>query len=94
VCQPSSELPSFEPDVIQVAFRCGGMAKRNVPSVNAIFALSRALPSGRTNCPTRVACRTFHFEPGRHRLPAALHDEIPSTEQGVDAERDCVNVAD
>jgi hypothetical protein len=34
---------------------CGGMAKRNMPSVNSILAIGRALPPDRTNCPTRVA---------------------------------------
>jgi hypothetical protein len=34
---------------------CGGMANRNVPSVNSILAIGRALPPDPTNCPTSVA---------------------------------------
>ena len=69
---------------------CGGMAKRNVPSVNSILAIGRALPPDPTNCPTRVAVpdRSTSSHDGDVCVPrCTTRSHRPSS--ASDAARDC-----
>src|SRR5262245_11143114 len=58
VIEPVIRSPSSFPSNVMsfgLLSHCGGIAKRNAPSVNSILAIGRALPPDPTNCPTSVA---------------------------------------
>src|SRR4051812_35221364 len=72
---------------------CGGIAERNVPSANLIFAIGRALPPDPTNCPTSVAPpdRSTSSHDGIACEPRCMtRSHRPS--RASDADRDCARV--
>src|SRR6188768_1249139 len=95
VIDPVIRSPSSFPSNVMsfgLLSHCGGIAKRNVPSVNSIFAIGRALPPDPTNCPTSVALpeRSTSSHDGDVCVPrSTTRSHRPS--RASDALRDCAN---
>ena len=98
VIEPVMRSPSSRPSNVMsrgLLSHCGGMAKRNVPSVNSILAIGRALPPDPTNCPTSVALpdRSTSSHDGDVCVPRwTTRSHRPSS--ASDAARDCASVPD
>ena len=96
VIEPVIRSPSSRPSNVMsrgLLSHCGGMAKRNVPSVNSSLAIGRALPPDPTNCPTRVAVpdRSTSSHAGDVCVPrGTTRSHRPSS--ASDAVRDCARV--